>query len=536
MKCNKCGSEWKTDPTRSASLTVCPFCQAEIIAEKSSGWKYFDNTKELLEYVASEYGNDALFGRKYFSDHSAPLMQQGQKNLVKQAFDCGAVKILQDNMNTDQQRKEIAVKQAVGKLVDTYASARDAAERVVWEFTNALGWGMPEPQIPKPPQKQQSSSSSNKLPPQSSRTPMTPASSAVARGMIFLEDGDVARAHEYFEKALDADPYCSGAYLGNLLLKLRLKNIDELKQIPYDISDFNEYSRALTYADDVERVLLEEIQESTQRQIAIYKLVSVLKQFSKKKAVAEEAERKRKAAEEEARKKHIQDAFNNACKIMDSARSTDDCRKAITAFSNIDSTCQDINSKIKAKIAECENKKATIEAEQKAAAEAARKKRVQDAFDNACKIITNAQSTDDYKKAIAALSSIDSDYQDINSQIKNKMAECEQKMKQIMAEEAKREQIKQKYEADHKAWQVEYNRLKTAYDAEYKKWETESNAFKAQADSRKSQGLCPHCGGTLKGLFSKKCTVCGQVPSDPLKTLAAPPQPNYPIEPKLPRV
>ena len=27
--------------------------------------------------------------------------------------------------------------------------------------------------------------------------------------------------------------------------------------------------------------------------------------------------------------------------------------------------------------------------------------------------------------------------------------------------------------------------------------------------SRRSQGLCQHCGGELKGLFSKKCVSCG---------------------------
>ena len=93
VKCRSCGSEWKTDATRSTSLADCPFCQAKLIAEKSSGWQYFDNTKELLAYIATEYGNDALFESKYLSDHFAPLMPQGQKNLLKQAFECGAVKI-----------------------------------------------------------------------------------------------------------------------------------------------------------------------------------------------------------------------------------------------------------------------------------------------------------------------------------------------------------------------------------------------------------------------------------------------------------
>ena len=148
MKCNKCGSKWETDASRSASITVCPFCQEKIVAEKSSDWPFFDNTKELLAYVATEYGNDTLFGRKHFSDHTSPLMPQRQKNLIKQAFDCGAVKNLQDNMDSGQQNKEIAIKQSVGKLTDIYSIEKYAAERVVWEFTNAICWGMPEPQEP----------------------------------------------------------------------------------------------------------------------------------------------------------------------------------------------------------------------------------------------------------------------------------------------------------------------------------------------------------------------------------------------------
>jgi len=140
MKCGKCGEEVVTQPGKSSNF--CSNCGNKIEAEKSGDWKYFDNTKELLAYVAAEYGNDALFGRKYFKDHSSPMMPQGQKNLVKQAFECGAVKILQDNVNSNQAHKEIAVKQALRKMVDTYASAEEAAERVVWELTNAIGWAV----------------------------------------------------------------------------------------------------------------------------------------------------------------------------------------------------------------------------------------------------------------------------------------------------------------------------------------------------------------------------------------------------------
>ena len=139
MKCNLCGSEWKTDKSISASMTACPFCQGKLAIKKDT-WQLFDNTRDLLAFIAAEYGNDALFGRKYFSDHTAPLMPQGQKNFVKQAFDCGAVKILQDNIKQGQEHKEIAIKQAVRKLIDLHHTAEEAAECVIREFVSAIGW------------------------------------------------------------------------------------------------------------------------------------------------------------------------------------------------------------------------------------------------------------------------------------------------------------------------------------------------------------------------------------------------------------
>ena len=41
----------------------------------------------------------------------------------------------------------------------------------------------------------------------------------------------------------------------------------------------------------------------------------------------------------------------------------------------------------------------------------------------------------------------------------------------------------------------------------------------AKAEAWKAQGLCPHCGGQLKGLFSKKCAKCGKLPDKPAATV-----------------
>ena len=64
---------------------------------ETSGWKFFDNTKELLEHIAKEYGSDALYGLRFYLDHIASSMPKAQIELMKQPFECGALKILQDN-------------------------------------------------------------------------------------------------------------------------------------------------------------------------------------------------------------------------------------------------------------------------------------------------------------------------------------------------------------------------------------------------------------------------------------------------------
>ena len=58
MKCGKCGEEVTVQLGKSANF--CSNCGNKIEAEKASSWKYFDNTKDLLAHIATEYGLDAL--------------------------------------------------------------------------------------------------------------------------------------------------------------------------------------------------------------------------------------------------------------------------------------------------------------------------------------------------------------------------------------------------------------------------------------------------------------------------------------------
>ena len=81
----------------------------------------------------------------------------------------------------------------------------------------------------------------------------------VERGMIFLEDQEWRTAQAYFDNALDAEPKNVSAYIGKLLIDLRLKKPEELLQYGDDISSNSNFKKALKYASDDEKNNLETI-------------------------------------------------------------------------------------------------------------------------------------------------------------------------------------------------------------------------------------------------------------------------------------
>jgi CYTH domain-containing protein len=155
MQCKKCKSEWKTDRSISASLACCPFCGASLTGEDDGGPKLFDNSKEALKHIADTYGVDYLFdGSKLinvFIDYAPQLKKE--KRLLRVVFEENAASVLKDNLKSQQADKEIAFKQAVTRLTDA-CIAQDAAESIIYELTDALGWKLnastPTQQQPKP--------------------------------------------------------------------------------------------------------------------------------------------------------------------------------------------------------------------------------------------------------------------------------------------------------------------------------------------------------------------------------------------------
>ena len=111
--------------------------------------------------------------------------------------------------------------------------------------------------------------------------PATPApqSALTERGMLFLEDGDWAKANEYFERALDENPKDGGAYLGKVLAAERVINLEELKKKDIDLEQSRDFSRTLQFSAGAQLKELENTVEAIQRRMLGKRLVDQLVGF-----------------------------------------------------------------------------------------------------------------------------------------------------------------------------------------------------------------------------------------------------------------
>lgn len=98
------------------------------------------------------------------------------------------------------------------------------------------------------------------------------------RAFMFLEDGDWQSADEYCEKALDIDPENAQAYLGKLLVELKIKKISELKKSVTIIENNQYYKKAVRYSDEKLNAILISINESIKENI--YKGATILMDYA----------------------------------------------------------------------------------------------------------------------------------------------------------------------------------------------------------------------------------------------------------------
>ena len=76
------------------------------------------------------------------------------------------------------------------------------------------------------------------------------------RAFMFLEDGNWQEADTYCEKVLDQDPENAQAYLGKLMAQLHIATKEELPNCATELTQNDNYQKALRFADDALHTML----------------------------------------------------------------------------------------------------------------------------------------------------------------------------------------------------------------------------------------------------------------------------------------
>ena len=84
----------------------------------------------------------------------------------------------------------------------------------------------------------------------SKEKPDSPTANLVKRMLMFLEDGDFASASEYADKILDIDVECAEAYLGKLMVDLKVKTKDRLRGQSTPFNNNPNFKKAIRFGDD----------------------------------------------------------------------------------------------------------------------------------------------------------------------------------------------------------------------------------------------------------------------------------------------
>ena len=266
------------------------------------------------------------------------------------------------------------------------------------------------------------------------KSPAGDVAPILKRVFIFLEDGDWPRADEYCEKALDIDPECARAYLGKLMIDLRLKKEDQFQKLDRPFESNKYYQKVMQYGKEpwvwnlkeANKKSIERAEEN--RQSAIYKeglLLANQKTPEKQLAAAKEFERVRgyrdaatRALECRHQAKVI--SYNRALKVAEKATTAQDFEAASQLFHAISDY-----PPAKAKAEECIAKaKQMIEAK-RIAQEMAETERKNGAYWAAIDAM-NTEDIDKIEEAILRFQSLGS-WRDSEE----KVAECKSKIAAI---------------------------------------------------------------------------------------------------------
>ena len=80
-------------------------------------------------------------------------------------------------------------------------------------------------------------------------SPVSSVTPLIERAFIFLEDGEFILADDFFEKALNLDPKNGHAYLGKLMVRLKVEKFDDLKNQAQPFDNDRDYQKIMRFGD-----------------------------------------------------------------------------------------------------------------------------------------------------------------------------------------------------------------------------------------------------------------------------------------------
>ena len=365
--------------------------------------------------------------------------------------------------------------------------------------------------------------------------PTTNTSAMVMRGQFALDDGDWVKADEYFERALDENPQDAKAYVGKVLVGLRLSAIEQINDHFVKLEGDKNYERAIRFSFGADKEQLATIKEHADKKWYVKRLTVGLKKIARAK--------EHQAILDEIKQKELAKAKDRQADILRLLGS--DCEEytiaQIKASKYFDLThyatsvlLEDVNQLIAEGSVEQGIEYGTY------CLAGSKEKRLQlrneTEYARATSVMSAAGSYNTFMEAADIFASL-GDYRDAAE----KANDCREVAQQVKAEL----EAQQKEQRRAGIYYEQKNRLETSnhiqtllnaaedleflgdykdarelarqcrekaarITAEQKEREEAETHRKAQQAKWRNAGVCQHCGGTLKGFFSKKCTNCGK--------------------------
>ena len=164
-------------------------------------------------------------------------------------------------------------------------------------------------------------------------------SSLLKRAYIFLEDSNWKDADKYFERVLDASPECAEAYLGKLLVELKITKEQSLTLVSGDFSQLYNYKKAYRFADDKLKKQLQEYKNKSvyNRAASIMKSASTADGFMNAKAIFDSLDDYSDARAQSltCHDKALETTYRNAMNVYNNSTSVKDYEKAAEIFEKV---------------------------------------------------------------------------------------------------------------------------------------------------------------------------------------------------------